>query len=675
MNKRNMMENSSRMMTSQQQQLQQQRSNYQTNYTNENEYVTQQNMMANHQIYMDRERIMEPNPQQQYTQQSQQQIQVQILPQDDNWGDNTTAMNGDFSDFNDDMTEDGRSFNFNPPRPNINEHTNYNNKGTKYNLSNQFNHNSQHNNKDFLSDINNYSANQIHQFGLINAIKCYISSYFGFICTLFIMTCSFLTPIMFIILPRLNLNQQWAVTECGLECEAILIGIAFKMFLLFFSCCILFGGRKNDRLPRLYEMRLILIFLLLIMTFSFWLFYGVRIIDNKLQDYHKILQFAASYVDVLLIMFVISVFIIEMRHLRPQYVVRIVRSPDGQQNEYLIGKMSIQRAALWILEQYYKDFNVYNPWLENAHRKKGGQLLQLEQANEKPNRSVNNNKKSKNSRSANISMTSNRNGKDDTEDMDDDRDNNSMISKKTSKSNKLNANNPNSTGIVGGNFSANDRFYEEYEYERRLRKRRARLLTSTEEAFTHIRRVNYDNNSINKNNNGNMNTIMDPYEAAQAIFTSIARDLRRYLRVTRQQPFYNRETIIKHLADCISYDMSPKSFLQRYLVAEPLMFNQKAMLATANPVNSLTSNNKLLMPQYTNNQYNLNVKSLEQSWILISDTVLYQNVEDTLMFVLKQNEVTLMCTFKKLPRFNLIEDIIDPKRNKFMLKLNSETTV
>lgn len=35
----------------------------------------------------------------------------------------------------------------------------------------------------------------------------------------------------------------------------------------------------------------------------------------------------------------------------------------------------------------------------------------------------------------------------------------------------------------------NDRFYDEQEYERRVRKRRARLLVVTEEAFTHIKRM------------------------------------------------------------------------------------------------------------------------------------------------------------------------------------------
>jgi len=37
--------------------------------------------------------------------------------------------------------------------------------------------------------------------------------------------------------------------------------------------------------------------------------------------------------------------------------------------------------------------------------------------------------------------------------------------------------------------SHNERFYEEHEYERRVRKRRARLVAAAEEAFTHIKRL------------------------------------------------------------------------------------------------------------------------------------------------------------------------------------------
>ena len=40
-----------------------------------------------------------------------------------------------------------------------------------------------------------------------------------------------------------------------------------------------------------------------------------------------------------------------------------------------------------------------------------------------------------------------------------------------------------------------DRFHEEHEYERKVRKRKARLIVAAEEAFTHIRRMNGANNS------------------------------------------------------------------------------------------------------------------------------------------------------------------------------------
>ena len=47
-------------------------------------------------------------------------------------------------------------------------------------------------------------------------------------------------------------------------------------------------------------------------------------------------------------------------------------------------------------------------------------------------------------------------------------------------------------GVSGRRDGHNDRFYEEFEYERRVRKRRAKLVTATEEAFAHIKRMSAD---------------------------------------------------------------------------------------------------------------------------------------------------------------------------------------
>lgn len=47
-----------------------------------------------------------------------------------------------------------------------------------------------------------------------------------------------------------------------------------------------------------------------------------------------------------------------------RFYIKIVRSPDGESRAYGIGQLSIQRAAVWVLEKYYTDFPIYNPYLE-----------------------------------------------------------------------------------------------------------------------------------------------------------------------------------------------------------------------------------------------------------------------------------------------------------------------
>ena len=48
-----------------------------------------------------------------------------------------------------------------------------------------------------------------------------------------------------------------------------------------------------------------------------------------------------------------------------RFCIKIVRSPDGQSRTYSIGQLSIQRAAAWVLEKYYTDFSIFNPYLES----------------------------------------------------------------------------------------------------------------------------------------------------------------------------------------------------------------------------------------------------------------------------------------------------------------------
>jgi vang-like len=140
----------------------------------------------------------------------------------------------------------------------------------------------------------------------------------------------------------------------------------------------------------------------------------------------------------------------------------------------------------------------------------------------------------------------------------------------------------------------------------------------------------------------------------------MSRSLQKYLRITRQQPYFTRESIISHLSICLSHDLSPRAFLERYIQIE------SQPLAT------------LLFPTLNHN--------IEQSWTILCDTqnnenkqiLINQSIYSNLIFVLKQEHaehIALICTFYQMPRVNLIEKFFDLKHNKFVLKLNSETSV
>lgn len=137
---------------------------------------------------------------------------------------------------------------------------------------------------------------------------------------------------------------------------------------------------------------------------------------------------------------------------------------------------------------------------------------------------------------------------------------------------------------------------------------------------------------------------MDPQEAAQAVFPSMARPLQKFLRVTRQQPRYTMESVLQHLATCISHDLSPKAFIERYLSQGVVIMNSKDYKHT-------------------------------QKWVLICDQLLTREIEHGTIFQLRQNDVSLLCSVRKLPHFNITEEVIESKSNKFVLRLNSETSV
>ncbi|XP_054271217.1 vang-like protein 2-B [Macrosteles quadrilineatus] len=483
-------------------------------------------------------------------------IEVQILPQDENWGENTTAVTGNTSE------QSGS-----------------------------------------VDDVSLWPSDP--DTGL--TFLCH--RYVGSVLTVVLSVAAFLTPLAMVVLPKLGffpsmapsltLAQRQQLLACGAECKGLLVSLVFKLVLLAAGAWGVFLRRPRATMPRIFLFRATVLLLVTVCIFSYWLFYVVQITEGArasvtgedVLEYRALVAYASSLTDTLLFIHYLAVVLIEIRHLQPTYYIKVVRSPDGESRAYAIGQLSIQRAAVWVLERYYTEFPIYNPYLERIPVSKSRKQSSFKFY--------------------------------DVDGM-----NNSSIPHSQSRA-MLTAH------ARRRDSSHNERFYEEHDYERRVKKRRARLITAAEEAFTHIKRLH----------NEPVPAIpMDPHEAAQAVFPSLARALQKYLRVTRQQPRHTVESILSHLASCLSHDLSPHAFLEPFLVPAPVLQNEKEQ------------------------------KSV-QSWSLICDELLSRPLGPNTVFQLRQNDISLLCQVRELPHFHLSEEVVDPKSNKFVLRLNSETSV
>ncbi|CAH0399668.1 unnamed protein product [Chilo suppressalis] len=492
-------------------------------------------------------------------------IEVQILPQDENWGENTTAVTGNTSEGSQSM-----------------------------------------------EDVSNWPMESDSGIGFV------CSRYFGTTIALGLSFISFVSPLAMVVLPKIGFfpgltdniaiqpSQRMQLLSCTAECKGVLLSLAFKLVLLAIGVWAVFLRPRNAILPRIFVFRAMTLVILAVCIFSYWLFYIVQIteaskalaVGEDAIDYNSLVSYVSSFADTLLFIHYIAVILMEIRHLEPTYYIKIVRSPDGESRSYTIGQLSIQRAAVWVLQKYYTEFPIYNPYLEkisiSKSQRKGQSSIKFYDVD-----GSNTNAPSGQARSTTGSCTGSAGRRRDS------------------------------------GSTHNERYYEEAERERRVRKRRARLLTATEDAFAHVRRVR-----VSSANGG----ALGPREAAQAVFPSLARALQKYLRATRQQPRHSADSVLAHLARCLSQDASPRAFLEPFFVEGPVL----AADQETRPI---------------------------QRWSLISDELLARPLAHGIEFQLRQGDISLICSIKQIPKFSLAEEVVDPKSNRFVLRLNSETSV
>lgn len=144
-----------------------------------------------------------------------------------------------------------------------------------------------------------------------------------------------LTPLAFLLLPPLLWTE--ALQPCGTPCEGLYISLAFKLLILLISTWALFIRPARASLPRFFIFRCLLLALVFLFVASYWLFYGVRVLEPKESDYRGIVGYAVSLVDALLFIQYLALVLLEVRHLQPAFCLKVVRSTDGASRFYNVG--------------------------------------------------------------------------------------------------------------------------------------------------------------------------------------------------------------------------------------------------------------------------------------------------------------------------------------------------
>ncbi|KER30641.1 hypothetical protein T265_02990 [Opisthorchis viverrini] len=519
----------------------------------------------------------------------------------------------------------------------------------------------------------------------INVLTC--SRVLGVLASSCVALGALLSPVLMLLLPYFPFAIGWGTESCRPTCEGHLVGISVKLALLSLATWVISSPCRplcaggSAILPRVRLCRTLFLCLVFVVLFAFWLFYTVRILQPREKEFLSIVLFADSLTDTLLFLHYAGIGLMELRKGRHRYAVHIVRSPDGMSKTMKCGEMSLQRAAIEVLQFYMVEFTAYTPGQSNGGNAGGGKRGRRGGASNDSGPGTNGGGGSKYKFY--------------------DVDGGGL--EKSAPGYTIGGGHSN-TNNTGNTPSASARLFEELELEKRTRKRRMRLLLAVEEAFTHVRRLATENYAASNPGQATVPLLpqsnglafkgkqtaeksLDPYEAAQAVFPTLIRPLQKYMRVTRQQARHPVDMVIDHLALCLAYGLSPQAFLERFnpLAATPQMDAAAAatsiMTAKRDRKQRLTNQQQLqqqtptaggvadtgpLLPKRVH-------PGGQQSWSIVADRALSRSLADGAIFQLRRgNDISLLCTVRRLPLIRLIEEVLEPLEvGRFTLNTNN----
>lgn len=170
----------------------------------------------------------------------------------------------------------------------------------------------------------------------------------------FLCLIAYLSPILFLTLPYTLTRAE----SIQIDDYTLLLTILFKLLLLFLGSLLLLYRRRNTiYLPRIQRNEIICLILLVSIIITYWFYYIFKLLQRTNIQYQSIFSMTSTYEDLLLFLLFITILTIEIKWLYPKWIVKIVRSPDGQTRQYTIGKKQSD-ASICEYPSGYSRFNV-----------------------------------------------------------------------------------------------------------------------------------------------------------------------------------------------------------------------------------------------------------------------------------------------------------------------------
>ena len=135
------------------------------------------------------------------------------------------------------------------------------------------------------------------------------------------------SPLFQVILPQMGVftlrNSQ---LKCNVECDGFFLSFTFKLLVLLIGSWAVFYRKPRSFLPRMQLMRSVASVLLALFICTFWLFYIVKLKEQRKKiQYPQIVEFSSQFLNSLLALHYLALLVFELRHRgHPVYLIKVI---------------------------------------------------------------------------------------------------------------------------------------------------------------------------------------------------------------------------------------------------------------------------------------------------------------------------------------------------------------